>query len=338
MKNQILSALLCSALFAVSCKKTNTQPPVDLSEVFVAGTETDNSTGKKTATVWKNGVINSQATSANHAYARSVFVDGSDVYTTGYQNESVGVWKWKVWKNGTVLYTYFDGEPTIGHAITVSGGDVYTAGHFYSPSVVKYYAVTFKNDQVVSILTDGSQQAEALGIAVSGSDVYVAGYDGNEARLWKNGAIVVLNNASGYHGTSLAVKGSDVYVIGTSQSHPIKIRMWKNGVPSDIVSGSDDALGQAIAVTDNNDVYIAGHEKLNGKWAARLWKNGTPATLNNGTNNAFANAVAVKGNDVYVAGTERDANDIFEYARVWKNGTVVFANTSRSDALGIFVK
>lgn len=335
MKNQIITALLCSALFAVSCKKDKTPPPVDLSEVFVAGTETDNVSGKETSTVWKNGVINSQAISNNHAFAHSVFVDGNDVYTTGYEND--GVWKWKVWKNGTVLYTYFDGEPTDGNAITVSGGDVYTAGHFYSPGVSKHYAVTFKNNQP-TILTDGNQQAEALGIAVSGNDVYVAGYYGNEARLWKNGVIETLSNANGYRGIALTIKGADVYLLGYSQSLPLKIRVWKNGVPTDIASGSGDAWGKSIAVADNNDVYIAGYEILNGKAAARVWKNGTPTTLNDGTKFAFASAITVKGNDVYVAGSERDANNSLEYARVWKNGTVVFANTNRSKASGIFVK
>lgn len=336
MKNQILSALLCSALFAVSCKKDKTQPPVDLSEVFVAGTETDNVSGKETSTVWKNGVISTQATSTNHTYARAVYVDGSDVYTTGYEND--GVWKWKVWKNGALLYTYFDGEPTDGSAIAIFGGDVYTAGHFYSPGVNKHYAVAFKNQQPLYILTDGNQQAEATGIAVSGNDVYITGYDGNETKLWKNGVLVPLNNASGYHGTALTIKGSDVYVLGNGQSFPLKIRMWKNGVSTDIASGSGDALGKSIAVSDNNDVYIAGHEILNGKWAARLWKNGTPSTLNDGTKHAYANAVTVKGNDVYVSGSERDANNSLEYARVWKNGTAVFTNTTRSKAFGIFVK
>jgi hypothetical protein len=335
MKIQILSVILSSTIFAVSCKKDKIHPQADLTEVFVAGTETDTASGREISTVWKNGVINSQAPSTNHTYARAVCVEGNDVYTTGYEND--GVWKWKVWKNGTVLYSYFDGEPTDGNAIAVSGGDVYTAGHFYSPGVFKHYAVTFKNSQPL-ILTDGNQQAEALGIAVSGSEVFVTGYYGNEARLWKNGAIEVLNNASGFRGIAVTVKGTDVYVLGYSNSLPLKIRMWKNGVSTDIVSGSGDAWGKSIAVANNNDVYIAGYEVLNGKAAARVWKNGTPSTLNDGTKFAFANAVIVKENDVYVAGSERDANNSLEYARVWKNGTVVFANTSRSKAFGIFVK
>jgi hypothetical protein len=336
MKNQIISALLCSVLFAVSCKKNNSESPADLSEVFVAGTITDTTSGKEISTVWKNGVISTQATSNNHTYARAVCAVGSDVYTTGYEYDVV--WKWKVWKNGAVLYTINDGEPTDAYAIAVSGGDVYTAGHFYSPVVNKHYAVACKNDQPLYMLTDGNQPGEATGIAVSGNDVYVAGYYGTETRLWKNGVMVPLNNASGYRGIAITIKGADVYVLGYSYSLPSKIRMWKNGVSTDITNGSNDAWGKSIAVADNNDVYIAGQEKLNGKWAARLWKNGTATTLNDGTKSAFANAVTVKGNDVYVAGIERDTNDALEYTRVWKNGTAVFSNTRRSKAFGIFIK
>jgi hypothetical protein len=334
MKNQIISAFLCIALFAVSCKKNKTEPPVDLSEVFVAGTEV--LSGRETSTVWKDGIINSQVTSNNITYARAVCVDGSDVYTTGYEND--GVLKWKVWKNGATLYTYYDGGSTDGNAIAVSGADVYTAGHFFLPTGFIHYAVAFKNSQPLYILTDGNQQAEATGIAVSGSDVYVAGYYGNETRLWKNGMIETLNNASGYRGAAVTIKGSDVYVLGYSNSLPIKIRIWKNGVSTDIASGSGNAVGKSIAVSANNDVYIAGYEILNGKAAARLWKNGAASTLNDGTKHAFANAVSVKGNNVYVAGTERDANNSLEYARVWKNGTTTFVSATPSTAFGIFVK
>ena len=336
MKIQILSALLCSAIFALSCKKDKTQPPANLSEVFVSGSEADNNSGTDISTVWKNGAINSQVTSTNNSYARAVCVDGSDVYSTGYEND--GFWKWKVWKNGAVFYTFSEGEPSDGNAIAVSGGDIYTAGHFYSPGVGKHYAVAFKNQQALYILTDGSEQAEAMGIAISGNDVYIAGYYGTETRLWKNGVMETLNNASGYRGVAVTTKGADVYVLGYSYSLPLKIRMWKNGVSTDIASGSGNAFGNSIAVADNNDVYIAGYETLNGKAAARVWKNGTPTTLNDGTKHAFANAIAIKGNDVYVAGEERDANNSSDYATIWKNGIQTSLSVKRSRAFGIFVK
>lgn len=34
-------------------------------------------------------------------------------------------------------------------------------------------------------LTDGTQYAQARSVAISGSDVFAAGYDGNVAKVWK---------------------------------------------------------------------------------------------------------------------------------------------------------
>ena len=52
-------------------------------------------------------------------------------------------------------------------------------------------------------LTDGSKQAEAKSIAVSGNDVYVAGYEDKGyydfvAKYWKNGTPVILGDVSKY--------------------------------------------------------------------------------------------------------------------------------------------
>jgi len=47
-------------------------------------------------------------------------------------------------------------------------------------------------------LTDGSKWAEAESIAVSGDDVYVAGFEDGVAKYWKNGSPVNLGDVSKY--------------------------------------------------------------------------------------------------------------------------------------------
>ena len=104
-------------------------------------------------------------------------------------------------------------------------------------------------------LTDGSKNAFAAAIAVSGSDVYVAGYEfsgaHNVAKYWKNGTAVGLTdgNNSAYAG-SIAVSGSNVYVAGyeyNDLSHTVA-KYWKNGSPVLLSDGTSSAIANSIAL------------------------------------------------------------------------------------------
>lgn len=100
-------------------------------------------------------------------------ISGSDVYAAGYERNANNIEVAKYWKNGT--------------AVSLTGG-----------------ASTSRNARINGvpvILTDGTRNAAANSITVSGSDVYVAGYEVNKtykyvAKYWKNGTEVVLTNGS----------------------------------------------------------------------------------------------------------------------------------------------
>lgn len=65
------------------------------------------------------------------------------------------------------------------------------------------------------LLSDGTKNAAAYGLAVDGTDIYVSGYENNGnkkiAKYWKNGIAVNLtdgqNNAVA---SGIAINGSDV--------------------------------------------------------------------------------------------------------------------------------
>jgi len=339
MKNQTVLALGFSVFLLSSCKKEKNGPDQAATHnVYVGGTVVVSpETGKRTAAFWKNGTLIEQGQSSFNTTAKAIFVEGTNVYTTGYENTSNG-WQCRVWKNGALEYTLGDGLCD-GRSIAVLGTDIYVAGHTYEQTLngTYHYAALWKN-QEVTILTDGLQQAEAVALAVAGENVYVAGYYGQEARCWKNGQIQPLTGATGYLASGITVRGNDVYMVGYSYSLPLKTRVWKNGIPTDISSGTGDAWGKSIAVSENGDVYVAGYEFLNNVKKARLWKNGIPETLNTDEPYADANAVVVIEDSIYVAGTIQLTSSVQEQAVLWKNGTQIILGQPGSSANSLFVK
>lgn len=179
------------------------------------------------------------------------------------------------------------------------------------------------------------------GIFVSGTDVYVAGADNNNApKYWKNGVGVSLPMTAGNNGgiaSSVFVSGTDVYVAGwdmNNGSYAVP-KCWKNGVAMNV---SFSVLGVVHSVwVDGSDVYLAGSEgPANGNLMATVWKNGTPTVLTDGTYVAEATGVVVAGGSSYVSGyIEGPVQPVY-----WKNGVAVPLATPgprSSSGWGIYV-
>jgi len=181
------------------------------SDVYVAGTVDD------AITYWKNGIAVT-FTDPDYGYVilgqtYGIAVAGSDIYVVGYVQGQGPTY----WKNGNAVGLGPDGplhelyNTSEALAIAVVDSDVYVAGYISdglsNGSIYGRYAVAsyWKNGTRVK-LSDGKSTAKATGIAVAGSDVYVAGYISNasnssdtQAVYWKNGTAISLGDR-GYQG------------------------------------------------------------------------------------------------------------------------------------------
>jgi hypothetical protein len=292
---------------------------------------------------WKNG----KAVRLDFDYglqaarANSIALSGDDVYIAGYRvafsfyrsASSVGLY----WKNDVPTELITGSYNQLG-SVVISNNDVYTAvlQNLWPGTVAAY----LKNGNLV-YLHDGSQGSTATAIAVSGSDVYVAGVvidqNGNGiARYWKNGNPVDLTDGStNAYTTSIVVSGDDVYVAGVvdeefdAYSNVIKstAAYWKNGTLVKLSDGTGVAKSTSIAVS-GTDVYVAGyhfgyHPYQNYQYAiASYWKNGVQVSLNDGTAGAVATSIAVSNRDVYVVGRRKITTSFATdgIATYWKNG------------------
>jgi hypothetical protein len=214
---------------------------------------------------------------------------------------------------------------------TSANVDIYVAGNEYTSLVGGFSVAKVWKNGIATNLTNGLTDASANSVFVSGSDVYVAGYENNVAgtstiaKLWKNGVGINLSLGNNFaRANSVFVSGSDVYVAGfesdATGTHVAKI--WKNGIPSNLNStGNLNAYAMSIYVS-GVDVYVAGYAGSgNSPLIAKVWKNGNETSLNNASQSFIASSIFVSGTDVYVAGGSTNSVQ-GERALVWKNNVL----------------
>jgi hypothetical protein len=183
--------------------------------VYVAGYELNITTSRYMAKYWTinssgnitSQILNSSITQSGVLY--DIKVVGSDIYTAGYEsNGQVDVAKF--WKGTTATNVHTTGSSKV-NAIAIVNNEVYMAGSAYNTSsklVAKHWKAT--SQAVVGLdLTDGTDHAQANGIFVLGTDVYVAGFEskGNSsAKYWKNGVATNLATGSPVNANAIFVR------------------------------------------------------------------------------------------------------------------------------------
>ena len=194
----------------VSFTTTSAMSPANL---YAVGEESDGNF--YIAKIWKNGVSTSLTSGSADGYATSVYVSGTDVYVSGYENGPVGTSVAKIWKNG-VATNLTAGTTSAGiNSVLVSGTDTYAAGYEYNSMVS--VAKIWKNG-IATTLSNVVNNANARSVFVTGADVYVAGYEliglNQDAKLWKNGISSSLTTGTIAVAEDVFVYGTDVYVAG----------------------------------------------------------------------------------------------------------------------------
>lgn len=248
---------------------------------------------KLMACYWKNGALTS-LTDATPSYAKSVAVQGGDVYIAGYAAS-----KAVYWKNGTMAQLNTPGTAASADAIALVGSDIYVAGSYYTADG-KGMACYWKNG-VFNKLDYNSNSYFARSIAVSGNDIYVAGQATDPVApgvktygvCWKNGALLSTLTTPGVYSSQvycIAVSGADVYIggeCGDNNTGFYSAVYWKNGNSKTLTSSNRI---QAISV-QGDDVYLAGGALYGAPnvaySAATYWKNESRVALHPSTSGVF---------------------------------------------------
>src|SRR5664279_4263391 len=191
---------------------------------------------------------------------------------------------------------------------------IYIAGADIS-NTPKYW----KNGSGVSLpMSSGHNGGVATSIFVTGTDVYVGGYDlinGSSAlpRCWKNGTPLTVSLSTGNisgglpvvigYVYSLFVSGTDVYLAGSQAPFTGNqvVTYWKNGAPFPLTDGTTVAEAKSVFIS-GNDVYLAGYIQGSAT-SAYYWKNGVavPLAINATSSNCTPESIYVTSTgDVYI--------------------------------------
>ncbi|GAA3978071.1 hypothetical protein [Mucilaginibacter dorajii] len=245
--------------------------------------------GKYVAVYWKNGVQTNLTGTGTNASAGSIAIQGNDVYITGFVEDAAVYWKngqrvtlpllpgrtsastagiaiqgtdiyvsgYQIgqqtsavyWKNGSPFTLPNSANSYAGNNIVFQNGDMYMPASYLQPDSKSTVTNYWKNGLPVS-LADGTVAINAIEMAVSGADVYVACGTSKGPGYYKNRKLTVFSDYSS-EVTGIAVLNNDVYTSGQSTYQQKSVAtFWKNGLPVRLFSSiGKGGFASAIVVT-----------------------------------------------------------------------------------------
>jgi hypothetical protein len=148
----------------------------------------------------------------------------------------------------------------------------------------------------------------------TGTNIYIAGDNGNNPVLWTNGHATILSANSG-SASQVIASGTDVYVAGEEVSKSSLLTpagpygqavYWKNDIEHNVGIPSFMETSVSIAAAGSN-FYVASFDSI---------EVGTQAPLN-GLGTGSINAIFALGPDFYAAGSDSVGDAVY-----WKNGVL----------------
>jgi len=132
--------------------------------------------------------------------------------------------------------------------------------------------------------------------------VYIAGYDGNDAVYWHNDGVkttryVLPKESETAQANAIAVSDSDIYIVGTDGNDAV---YWLNGNRIVLPTIGNRAEANDIAISGSN-VYIVGTDGGD----AVCWHNGNCIVLPKTSEwGASADSISISGSNIYITGNE----------------------------------
>lgn len=165
--------------------------------------------------------------------------------------------------------------------------------------------------------------------------VYVVGWQGQVAKLWKNTVATDLTTGASSGrvvAVDVFVNGKDVHIIGDDYSDDTHSRAvyWKNGVPTYLTGSNINSYAHSVVVTSASDVYVGGnyYDLSTPPGSSNIityWKNGIKQTdITDGSQFASSSALDASDTDVVIVGQD-GPNGPTKY---WKNGVPTTLNSS----------
>lgn len=235
-----------------------------------------------------------------------IFVEGDDVYMSGFIFQDYHSPKPCYWKNGKQYYLPGSGWAS---SLVFSNSDFYVVGVLLDG--YESYPCYWKNGKLEKL---SEKQGSINSVFASkNGDIYYAGTSGTKAAYWKNDEMVKLSKSTGI-AQSIYVSDNDVYVVGIAgSSNPAKC--WKNNKKHKLMPKAKHA---AVIREFSGNLYIGGSRKGFGLNSCS-WKNGELSKINDTKGSVIS--IEEYNSDIYFLSVTI-LNNRMEYS-YWKNGEKV---------------